>query len=213
MPDDKKLEQVLVKRLDPRAAEMLNNRWGELKKSRIRQEQMIDPPPFRSIHDILVNMPPVPEQPWQFRMDAEPFVGNSTVQKMVRELIQATGNNFPKVNGIRVGPTQGVIEEFGEQGDRGGPKISPYDYDDTNLGGLHDRQRKEISLNPRYARGIGAYSPDYLDIPELADLNDDELFRILVHELTHAAGGTEATADDVGIRALNLRGRKYKETK
>lgn len=118
------------------------------------------------------DQPPSPSSPYPFK--PEPFVNNPIAQRFLHGILNVAPRSVDKMNGIIVGPNNGVVEVLKDAGFR--PDQYPY----TNLNGLTDTWSGEVSINPK-----------------LSDRPQDMLGTI-IHELTHKYGYHESDARRIG---------------
>jgi hypothetical protein len=123
----------------------------------------------------MISIPGWPDVPKPTSNIDPPVYGDSELAKLTRYFMNLNPILRDKVSSIQQGPNDDVISNLIRS------KMSPYDFDRSNLLGQYDLRDKSIAVNPR----IGVHD------------NSFTRSEILGHELGHAAGYGEREAQEL----------------
>jgi hypothetical protein len=130
-----------------------------------------------------INMPELPAKPSIFEPDP-PVIADPLTARLVWMMMNQQPDLRKQVSKVQMGPTAGAMHEM--------MKTGSTDYSNSGLAGVFDTRNKEISINPMLnhepVHGL-TYEGHQIRIPSILET--------LVHEIEHAKGGDEETAQGV----------------
>jgi hypothetical protein len=176
MPDDKLKQELLRRQLPPKVLDEAQQGF----RGAIAGKNLGSTPDEWSGKKAMLPLPPAMFIP-------DPLIsGTPEFSRWAKQLLDLDSQTKDGITGIHMKPNRAIDAVLGEAA------FSVEDWPRTGLLGVYDRINHDIAVNPRLAKPNEREDPAY--VRQL-------MLDTLVHELSHAAGHDEETADKIGNEA------------